>query len=206
LDEVAQLRGRVDRLEELVTHDSLTGLYNLRHLQAVLPVVLERTRRSDRPASLIMLDIDHFKQINDTWGHEVGNLALKQTARILCQQVRLVDIVCRYGGEEFVVVLPDTGLRQAVQIAERIRRRIANRPVAHAGGEFRMTVSMGVEVHQPGEDHNPQAFIESADRLLYRAKESGRNRVSHRDFAEVATETGVSQDEKEALRGLFTED
>lgn len=206
LDELHQLRDRVDSLEELVSRDPLTGLYNVRHLQETLPVVLERTRRNHRPACLIMVDLDHFKQINDTWGHEVGNLALKQTAKILCKQVRIVDIVCRYGGEEFVIILPDTGLRQAVQIAERIRACIADKPVVHEHGETRMTASMGVDVHLPSDDRDPEAFIEAADRLLYRAKESGRDRVCHRDFAEVGVESGVSHEEKDALQGLFSRD
>ena len=206
LDEVQALRGRVDRLEELVTHDSLTGLYNLRHLQDLLPVVLERTRRNRRPACLIMLDLDHFKKVNDTWGHEVGNIALRQTAKILSQQVRIVDTVCRYGGEEFIIILPETGLRQAVQIAERIRRCIAETTVVHEKGEFTMTASMGVDIHQPDDDRGAEAFIESVDELLYRAKEAGRNHVCHRDFAEVEVEAGVSHDEKAALLGLFGED
>lgn len=206
LDELQALHGRVERLEELVSHDPLTGLYNMRHLQEILPVVLERTRRNHRPACLIMVDLDYFKKVNDTWGHEVGNIALKQTARILCAQVRIVDTVCRYGGEEFVIILPDTGLRQAVQIAERIRKCIADTPVTHEKGEFRMTASMGVDIHQSRDDRGPQAFIESADKLLYQAKEAGRNRIVHRDFAEVESETGVSSKEKEALRGLFGEE
>ena len=205
LDEVRELRGRVERLEELVSRDPLTHLYNLRHLQELLPVVLERTRRSHRPAALIMLDLDHFKRVNDTWGHEVGNIALKETARILCQQVRIVDTVCRYGGEEFMIVLPDTGLRGAVRIAERIRTRIAEKPIEHTQGSFHMTASMGVDIHMPQDERGPDAFIDAVDKLLYRAKESGRNRVCHRDFSEVEIEAGVSHDERAALRGLFSE-
>lgn len=206
LDEVQDLRGRVDRLEELVSRDPLTHLYNLRHLRELLPVVLERTRRNHRPAALIMVDLDHFKRVNDTWGHEVGNVALKETARILCQQVRIVDTVCRYGGEEFMIVLPDTGLREAVRIAERIRTGIEKKAIEHAQGSFHMTASMGVDIHMPQDERGPEAFIESVDRQLYRAKESGRNRVCHPDFAEVGKETGVSPDEKGALMDLFRKD
>lgn len=205
LRELEKLRVRIEGLEELVSRDPLTGLHNVRHLQEMLPVVLERTRRSHRPASLIMLDLDHFKKINDTWGHEVGNIALRQAARLLCSHVRIVDIVCRYGGEEFIIVLPDTGLRQAVQIAERIRRAIEETPVEHDGGRFHMTASLGVDVYLPRDKRSPEAFIEDADRMLYQAKESGRNRVAHRDFSEIETETGVSSEEREALRDLFDE-
>jgi len=205
-DEVQNLRVRVDRLEELVTHDPLTNLYNVRHLQETLPVVLERTRRSMRPAALIMIDLDHFKQINDTWGHQVGDLALKQTAKILCHQVRIVDTVYRYGGEEFMIILPDTGLRPAIRIAERIRAEIEEKPVQHEGGEFHMTASMGVDVHMPKDERGPEALIESVDRLLYEAKESGRNRVCYRDIGEVEQDVGITVDEKKALHGLFGDD
>ncbi len=204
--EVQSLRGRVERLEELVTHDALTNLYNVRHLQETLPVILERTRRSLRPASLVMVDLDHFKRINDTWGHQVGDLALKQTAKILCHQVRIVDTVYRYGGEEFMIILPDTGLRPAIRIAERIRAEIAEKPVHHEGGAFHITASMGVDVHMPKDERGPEALIESVDRLLYEAKESGRNRVCHRDLADVERDAGISIDEKKALHGLFGDD
>ena len=206
LDELVKLRGRVDRLEELVSHDPLTNLYNVRHFQQTLPVVMERTRRTQRPASLIMVDLDHFKKINDTWGHEVGNVALKQTASILCQQVRIVDTVCRYGGEEFIIVLPDTGLRPAIRIAERIRNEIAEKPVRHDRGEFHMTASMGVEVHLPGDERSAEELIDSVDRLLYRAKESGRNRVCHADMRRSEKDKGITADERKALHGLFQQE
>ncbi len=206
LDEVRALRRRVEQLEELVARDPLTGLYNVRHLHEVLPAMLERTRRTHRPLCLIMLDLDHFKQVNDTWGHEVGNIALRQTARILSAQVRIVDTVCRYGGEEFVVILPDTGLRAAVRIAERIRQAIAETPVEHPDGSLRLTASMGVEIHRPQDDIDPEALIEAADRLLYQAKQSGRNRVCHRDIEEIEPDTGVSTEEKDALSDLFRKD
>ncbi len=206
LDELQALHGRVTQLEELVSRDPLTGLYNMRHPQETLPVVLERTRRNHKPACLMMVDLDHFKRVNDTWGHEVGNIALKQTARILRSQVRIVDIVCRYGGEEFVIILPDTGLRQAVQIAERIRRTIEETPVRHEEGEFHMSASMGVDVYMPLDERSPDAFLDSADKMLYQAKEGGRNRVVHRDFSDIETETGVSAEEKDALQGLFGKD
>jgi diguanylate cyclase (GGDEF)-like protein len=201
LEEVQALRRRVGQLEELIARDPLTGLYNVRHLQEVLPAMLERTRRNHRPLCLIMLDLDHFKQVNDTWGHEVGNLALRQTARILSAQVRIVDTVCRYGGEEFVVILPDTGLRAAVRIAERIRQAIAEAPVEHPGGHFQMTVSMGLEIHRPQDEIDPEGLIEAADKLLYQAKQAGRNRVCHRDIDEVEPDSGVSREERDALLG-----
>lgn len=203
LDELAVLRREVDELNELVVHDALTGLYNARHFQQALPAALELTRRSQRPCCLIMVDLDHFKNVNDTWGHEVGNLALQQAARIVTQQVRMVDTVCRYGGEEFAVILPDTRLRQAVDVAERIRTAIAQAPVVFDDGEFQMTTSLGVDTYTGSDDLSPGKFIEQADRLLYQAKQQGRNRVCHRDFEEVESSTAVSREERDALSELF---
>lgn len=203
LDELARLRVRVDELGELVSHDPLTGAYNYRHFSMTMPTVLEGTRRSLRPSCVIMVDLDHFKQINDTWGHEVGNIALKQAVRILQQQVRIVDTVCRYGGEEFVVILPDTRLRQAVGVAERIRAAIEAAPVVLDEGEFNFTASLGVEVYMSGDAVSLEDFMERVDQLLYQAKEQGRNQVCHRDFDEVESSTEVSREERDALSDLF---
>jgi len=203
LDELQQLRRRVDELAELVSHDSLTGLFNYRHFSGTLPAVLERTRRSLQPACLILVDLDHFKNINDTWGHQIGDLALKHAARIMQQQVRMVDVVCRYGGEEFAVILPDTQLRQAIVVAERIRRCIEETPLLIAEDELRFTASLGIDVYMPGDAHSPDALIESTDKFLYEAKETGRNKVCHPDPSEVESQTEVSREERNALRGLF---
>lgn len=203
LEESIHLRQRVAELDKLVSRDPLTGLHNYRHFSETLSQVLERTRRSGRPSCLIFIDLDFFKRINDTWGHEVGNLALTRTAAILRQQTRMVDVVCRYGGEEFAIILPDTQLRQAVEVAERIRHTIEQSPVVFDGGEFNFTASMGVDVYRANDPVTPQNLIESADRFLYQAKEEGRNRVAHRDFAEVETHTSVSREERDALQSLF---
>jgi len=202
-NELSELRQRVDQLQELVSHDPLTGLFNFRHFSDTLPAVLEKTRRSLRPSCLIIVDLDHFKNINDTWGHEIGNIALKRAAGILTQQVRMVDVVCRYGGEEFVVILPDTRLRQAVEVAERIRRAIEQTTLVFDGGELNFTASMGVDVYRSEAPVSSEEFIDSVDKLLYQAKHAGRNRVCHRDFAEVESVTQVSQDERDALFELF---
>lgn len=203
LGELAKLQQQVDELTELVSHDPLTGLYNFRHFSELLPRVLERAKRSSHPSCVIMVDLDHFKNINDTWGHEVGNIALKQAAAILLKQVRMIDIACRYGGEEFVIILPDTALRQAVHVAERIRLAIAETPVVFSEGEFNFTASMGVDVYSSQAPLSAEQFMESVDKLLYQAKAEGRNRICHRDFAEVESATSVSQEEKDALSDIF---
>lgn len=205
LQELDELRARVDTLTELVSHDQLTGVYNFRHFSETLPRVLERTRRSLSPSCMIIIDLDHFKRINDIWGHEIGNLALKQASRIITQQVRMVDIVCRYGGEEFVVILPDTNLRQAVEVAERVRRAIADTPVIFDEGEFSFTASMGVDVYRSEEPVVMDDFIRNVDGFLYEAKEQGRNQVRHRSFDEIESVNSISQEEKSALFDLFND-
>lgn len=198
-EEISKLQKKVDELAELVSHDPLTGLYNLRHFNVILPQILERTRRFRHATCLIMIDLDNFKNINDTWGHEAGNLALQLTAKILTQQVRMIDSVCRYGGEEFVVVLPDTQLRQGVIVAERMRKALAATPVKFDDREICFTASMGIEVYHSETHVSAQALIVAADKLLYQAKSNGRNQVVHRDFSEVEVTKAVSQEEKDAL-------
>ena len=124
LDEVAELRAQVAELSELVSTDALTGLFNFRHFRSVLQAEMDRSKRSGIPTSLVLLDIDHFKSVNDTHGHEVGNQALRHLAEILRDEVRTTDIVCRYGGEEFAMIFPETHLNLAVKVADRIRLEI----------------------------------------------------------------------------------
>ncbi|HJN52673.1 MAG: GGDEF domain-containing protein [Pseudomonadales bacterium] len=199
LEHISKLQSRVDELAQLVSQDPLTGLHNLRHFNDILPQTMERTRRLGHASGLIMIDLDNFKAVNDTWGHEIGNLTLKQAGTIMTQQVRMVDTVCRYGGEEFVVVLPDTQLRQCVKIAERIRKSIEATPLIFSEGEVYITASMGIEVYQGETQMTSQALVHAADKLLYQAKHAGRNQVAHRDFAEVESTTAVSQEEIDAL-------
>ena len=107
IDEVQNLQQQVAELSELVLTDGLTGLYNLRHFKKVLLAEMDRSKRSGIPTCLVMIDLDHFKDVNDTYGHETGNLVLKNVADILTSELRTTDVVCRYGGEEFVVVFPE---------------------------------------------------------------------------------------------------
>jgi diguanylate cyclase (GGDEF)-like protein len=198
-DEIVRLQSQVDELAELVSQDPLTGLYNVRHFKQILPQIMERARRMRHVSCLIMMDLDNFKSVNDNWGHEVGNLALKQTAEILTQHVRMIDTVCRYGGEEFAIVLPDTQLRQGVYVAERIHTSLEETPLTFVDSEVRLTASLGIEVYDSDTQVTPQALIDAADRFLYQAKNDGRNRIAHRDLADVESSTAVSQEEREAL-------
>ena len=164
-------------LEQLSIHDGLTGLCNYREFHRRLAEELERAQRYHRPLSLLMLDLDHFKRINDHHGHQAGDEMLRQFARIMSQQVRPIDLVARYGGEEFTVILPETDSGGAVATAERIRRAIARQVIAVARGTaLRMTVSIGVAVF-PADATTGDKLITAADRALYAAKRAGRNRV-----------------------------
>jgi len=165
-------RESAGELERLSVTDALTGLYNRRHLMGTLASEAQRARRLRRPFSVLLMDVDHFKQYNDTHGHLAGDAALTKMAEILRQQTRAVDCVARYGGEEFLVVLLETTVATAALVAERIRNRVATE--AFGGG--RMTVSIGV-AECPAHGDTPEDLIASADAAMYQAKSGGRNRV-----------------------------
>jgi two-component system cell cycle response regulator len=164
-----------EEVKSLAIRDGLTGLYNNRHFREVLAHQVELSRRYAWPLSLLFLDIDHFKSINDTYGHPDGDLVLKALADFLQSHVRLADVLCRYGGEEFVVLLPQTSWNQAYRLAERLREGIAATPICLCQKEIHITVSIGLSCLIPqlsGED-----LVKAADAALYRAKQAGRNRV-----------------------------
>jgi diguanylate cyclase (GGDEF)-like protein len=200
LAEAGELRLQVADLAAQSRTDTLTGLANYRSFREALDQEMERTQRSDQPTSLIMLDIDFFKQVNDTWGHEVGNRALVHLASLMVQTLRKLDIPCRYGGEEFAVILPDTDLAASLPVAERLREAIAATPVPVAGQELALTVSLGLSCYTSKEKQSAEELIQEADNYLYRAKESGRNRTCH---AEIKAVAAVSPDERQALADLF---
>ena len=173
-DVVTRLRERESRgeLERLSVTDALTGLYNRRHLMGTLASEAQRSRRLRRTFSVLLLDVDHFKQYNDTQGHLAGDSALVKIADILRHTTRGVDCVARYGGEEFVVMLIEASVSTGATVAERIRARVA----AEAFGAGKMTVSVGVAEY-PAHGDSPEALIASADAAMYQAKSGGRNRM-----------------------------
>lgn len=215
LDELKTLRQENAQLAELVHTDTLTGLPNFRYFSESLAQEMERTHRSGQDTSLIMLDLDFFKKVNDTHGHEVGNLALVQTARIMRQAVRLLDSPCRYGGEEFTIILPSTGLKVAKVVAERIRRLIEEASLSldgddednteNRGNTLKITASLGVDVFTNSDIDTPESFVKRTDGFLYQAKNNGRNQIA---YPEPVTrgKSHVNQDEKSALFDLFNDD
>ena len=179
LDEVRKLREEIQRLAALVRTDALTGLFNFRYFNQALSLEMERTRRSGQPTCLIMCDLDHFKDINDIHGHEIGNQMLVHVSTIMGNAIRRLDIPCRYGGEEFAIILPDTTLEQGVRFANRLRLTIENSPMKCADMLLGVEASLGVDVYERGSKISETAFVEQVDAYLYQAKQEGRNRVCH---------------------------
>lgn len=166
-----------DSLRVLALHDPLTGLYNRRYMEDALKRELHRADRSHKPVSLIMIDIDHFKRFNDTFGHDAGDFVLSAVAKIITENVRPSDVACRYGGEELAVLLPEANVERAVDRAEKLRAAFCERSLTHRGQVLPApTASFGVSEY-PTHGENPEDFLKAADRALYRAKQSGRDQV-----------------------------
>jgi len=198
-DEVRRLREECERLQELTQADTLTGLFNFRYLMMALEGEMERTRRTGLSTGLIMSDLDHFKRINDTHGHECGNKALQWIGKIWQEKLRRIDMACRYGGEEFVVILPGTRLPQAIRAAERLRFALENSPVKLNGKLVRLTASFGVDAYRGRKKLTVETFIKQTDHFLLEAKARGRNRVYYDENKITAAMEGLTLDEREAL-------
>ena len=184
LSEVKRLQEEIRQLAALVRTDELTRLFNFRYFNQALSLEMERTRRSGQPTCLIMLDLDHFKAVNDAYGHEAGNAVLRHISSLIKKTVRRLDIPCRYGGEEFTIILPDTTLRQGVRFANRLRLIIENSPAKTSDALLGIEASFGVDVYTKGDQLTEKEFIEKVDSYLYLAKQEGRNRVCHSPFSD----------------------
>ena len=182
LSEVKRLTEEIKQLAALVQTDELTGLNNFRYFTQGLSLEMERTRRSGQPSCLIMCDLDHFKEINDLHGHEVGNVVLNHVAGLIEKAIRRLDIPCRYGGEEFALILPDTTLQQGARFANRLRLIIGNSPIKAGDLLLGIEASFGVDVYSRGDQLTEKEFVEKVDAYLYMAKQKGRNRVCHKKF------------------------
>jgi diguanylate cyclase (GGDEF)-like protein len=184
---VANLRLR-EALRNQSIRDPLTGLFNRRFLEETLEREIRRAVRSEQPLGLLMLDLDHFKKFNDTYGHEAGDSVLRETASFLAKSVRAEDIVCRFGGEEFVVILPLADLQATQARAERIRSKLRELTVMHQGHSVGIiTASVGVAA-LPDHGTARSALLEAADAALYRAKREGRDRVMVAELLLSATQ------------------
>lgn len=169
---------RADReAHELATTDSLTGVYNRRTFKVLAEPQLSRSRRARLPVSVLMLDLDHFKRVNDTYGHRAGDEVIAAFAHLVQSCLRKEDLLARYGGEEFVVLVPGASQSAAAALAERIRARIAETPLNAAGHPIRVTVSVGLTSESGESLPSLEAMLDRADEALYAAKAAGRNRV-----------------------------
>ena len=172
------LRNNLDHSLELAVTDQLTGLHNRRYMVGQLETLVRRAVMGGDEVSALLIDIDHFKKINDTFGHDIGDEVLREFALRLASNVRAIDLPCRYGGEEFTVIMPETRMADALRIAERIRKHVSASPFKVANGEemLNVTVSVGVSATGGPED-TPEALLKRADEGVYEAKASGRNTV-----------------------------
>lgn len=172
-----ELRQSVNNTMAMAVTDDLTGLYNRRYFDRHLSVMLGKAQSQGRDMALMILDIDHFKAVNDTYGHDAGDVVLREFSARLKRNIRGIDLACRFGGEEFVVLMPDTDMAQAELVAERVRQSVAERSFeVDATRRLSVTVSVGVSLYETEAD-TPESLIKRADVALYRAKREGRNRV-----------------------------
>ncbi len=176
----AQLRASVQNSIEMAVTDALTGLYNRRYMETHLSHLVEHSGNRGKPLSALAIDVDFFKPVNDTYGHDVGDKVLAEIAARIRENIRNIDMACRVGGEEFIVILPATELHLAQKIAERIRKSIAGKPfnAGAVSGPLNITVSVGLAT-LAGATDKAEDFLRRADQALYRAKREGRNRVTH---------------------------
>ena len=163
-------------LHQLSITDGLTGLLNRKHILELLDQEISRSRRYGHPVSVLMLDIDHFKNVNDTYGHQTGDIVMRRLADLFCETVRENDLVGRYGGEEFLILLPDSDAQSGVQTAQRIRKRVQDLEIDASGENVSVTVSIGISSF-PQYGQGADAVICAADEALYQAKSNGRNQV-----------------------------
>lgn len=190
LRQLDQLNGRINELEKLSTTDRLTGAWNRAHLDRIVASEIDRSVRSRQPVSLILIDIDQFKRVNDTYGHQAGDAVLRELVQVIGANVRSVDMLFRWGGEEFVVLASSTGYRAGSTQAEKLRAKVEQHRFAGVGS---VTISLGVAEHIAAQ--SAEIWFRRADEALYRAKDGGRNRVcadQHGSSDIWAAETGAS--------------
>jgi len=181
---VATARARITRsrqLEEKINKDSLTGLLKHASIKEAVGLEVQHSRRTAKPVTLAMLDIDHFKTVNDNYGHTMGDVVIAAVATLLRQRLRQSDILGRYGGEEFVVVLPECELENAGLLLDEIRQRFSSLHYSHEGQDFSCTISIGLACSTQYPESSGAELLVAADEALYKARHGGRNQVQQAD-------------------------
>jgi diguanylate cyclase (GGDEF)-like protein len=166
------------KVKELSLRDGLTGIYNHRHFQEMLGYTVAHSDRYDEKASLILLDVDNLKGVNDSYGHQAGDSVLTFVGKVLVESLRKIDIQARYGGDEFAVILPNTNKRGSLVVAQKIKNSIKNMPFKFKGDEINITLSIGISTY-PDNAPDGEILIEKADRALYESKNQGKDKVVH---------------------------
>ncbi len=174
LEENRQLQDQIAELKEQVIRDPLTNAFNRRYFLETLEREAPRAERNELPLSLVMIDIDHFKKINDAFGHQAGDFVLRQLVKLLTERIRKGDVLCRYGGEEFVILMPQSSLEDTQIRAEEWRMACEEMQIAYEGTSLQITISLGV-ASKKDMNTNAQQLLKRADRALYKAKVFGRN-------------------------------
>src|SRR5947208_5610672 len=172
-----RLRDNVQMSIEMAITDALTGLYNRRYMESHIGTLVEQAAARGKPLTVLVLDIDYFKSINDTHGHDAGDDVLREFAIRIRKSIRGIDLACRYGGEEFVVVMPETDIGVATVVAERLRRRIASEPFPIQQSARHIDVTISIGIAELSVKDTSATILKRADQALYRAKRNGRNRV-----------------------------
>ncbi|AEH44155.1 diguanylate cyclase [Thermodesulfatator indicus DSM 15286] len=205
---IKELCSLCEELHAQASIDFLTGLYNRRFFEKELEINVEKAKRDRSVFSLILMDLDHFKKVNDQYGHLVGDEVLRKVAEIIKKNIRKIDIPARYGGEEFAVILPTTGSEGAFAVAKRLKRSINEALFGPKDKPFHITASMGVGTYRPLSGLSAEEFLAKVDKLLYQAKEAGRNCiVTDQEEQILSTEQdGITYEEREALKGVWQYD
>ncbi len=196
---IRRLQKECKRLLEISQTDPLTGLFNRRYLLNALDREMERTRRTGLATSLIMIDLDNFKKVNDIYGHRSGDAVLQEVGQIWRRNIRKLDIPCRYGGEEFVIILPGTRQPHAVRLAERLKSALGDQAVELDEVAVSVTASFGVDTYVAQENLSAEAFLDRVDQLLLQAKALGRNLVHHQEGDKARQTTEVTPEERLAI-------
>ncbi len=196
INKTATMQSLLTDLSTLVLEDSLTGLFNRRYFDRALQGEIERSARDHRSLALAIIDIDYFKRVNDTWGHDGGDEVLKTVANIMNKNIRQTDTLLRIGGEEFAVIMPNVRYQVAENVMERLRLDIQDSIIPIKNKELHVSVSIGIAVREPDKLVSADELYKLADKALYQAKETGRNRVA---LFGVPASVGLSISEREAL-------